>query len=58
MATDGTVTSTVTIDVSEYDELKRASKKLEALEAAGVDNWQGYDYAMEILEGEDHKEDA
>jgi hypothetical protein len=49
---------TITINVSEYDELKRASKKLDALEAAGVDNWQGYSYAMEILEGEDDKEGA
>jgi len=25
------------------------SKKLQALENAGVDNWSGYDYAMEEL---------
>ncbi len=25
--------------------------KLDALEAAGVDNWEGYDDAMEILNG-------
>ena len=30
--------------------------KLMALESAGVDNWEGYDYAMEILE-EWRKED-
>lgn len=25
---------------------------LDALYAAGVDNWEGYDYAMQILRGE------
>ena len=29
--------------------LKQDSRKLRALEAAGVDNWQGYDYAIELL---------
>ncbi len=27
-------------------------QKLDALEAAGVDNWDGYDYAMELMEDE------
>ena len=30
-----------------YKELLKAEKKLEALEAAGVDNWDGYEIAME-----------
>lgn len=29
------------------------NKKLEALENAGVDNWQGYDFAMESLEDDE-----
>jgi hypothetical protein len=34
-------------------EIKRLVKlelQLEALESAGVDNWEGYPYAMDILE--------
>ena len=33
--------------------LERSLDKLLALEAAGVDNWDGYDFAMEQLDGED-----
>ena len=44
---------TVTIPASEYESLKEDRRKLEALEGAGVDNWEGYDYAMEILHGDD-----
>lgn len=40
----------ITIQREHYDELLAAQRKLEALEAAGVDNWDGYDYAMEIME--------
>ena len=40
---------TITISKEEYESLLENSKKLEALEGAGVDNWQGYDYAMELL---------
>jgi hypothetical protein len=39
----------VTISKEEYDQLVDDSKTLAALQAAGVDNWNGYDYAMEIL---------
>ena len=35
------------------EELEKREAKLDALEAAGVDNWQGYSYAMQILHGED-----
>ena len=41
---------TVTITKKVYDALCADSEKLMALEGAGVDNWQGYDYAMEALE--------
>lgn len=37
----------IIITRSSYNTLLRAEKKLEALEDAGVDNWEGYGYAME-----------
>jgi len=43
---------TVTITLEDYAELQAASDKLDALEAAGVDNWEGYDFAMDILNGD------
>ena len=39
----------VTITRKEYEWLHERNRKLEALEAAGVDNWQGYDEAMAML---------
>lgn len=40
----------ITISKKEYDKLVEDQAFLEALKAAGVDNWSGYDYAWEILE--------
>lgn len=40
---------TITISKKEYQSLKDDSRRLTALESAGVDNWQGFDEAMEIL---------
>jgi len=37
---------TVTISKKEYDKLLNDSRILRALEGAGVDNWEGYDDAM------------
>lgn len=37
----------VTISKEKYDELLDDSFFLECLEGAGVDNWEGYDYALE-----------
>jgi hypothetical protein len=46
--------SIIDIDVlvprKEYDKLISDQRFLEALLAAGVDNWDGYDYALEINE--------
>lgn len=43
----------VTLPLESYESLCKDSRKLTALEAAGVDNWEGYDNAMNILhEGE------
>lgn len=38
----------VTITKTEYEKLIENSKWLSCLEAAGVDNWDGYDFALEI----------
>ena len=43
----------ITISKKEYDYLLDCGKKLLALEAAGVDNWQGYDFAMELYNSGD-----
>lgn len=40
----------ITITKKLYDGLQRDSDFLRALEGAGVDNWEGYDYAIESLE--------
>jgi hypothetical protein len=40
----------VTITQEEYDALLRDSRFLQALENAGVDNWEGYEFAFEGVE--------
>lgn len=56
---DGTVSLVVTrmglagqemvqVDAEELHDLRQEAGKLRALEAAGVDNWSGYQTAMEI----------
>ena len=42
---------TVTITKKEYEELKEDQQMLRALEGAGVDNWDGYEYAQDALKG-------
>ena len=42
------MTKLVEITSERLAELLQAEQMLAALEAAGVDNWDGYDYAMEI----------
>jgi len=41
---------TVTITVKEYESLQKDCLWLSALECAGVDNWEGYEEAISILE--------
>lgn len=48
----GYTTQYVTIPLSEYNELKESDKFLDALRAAGVDNWIGYEEAQEIYNEE------
>ena len=43
---------TVTIPKAEYDKLLKDQEWLGFLEAAGVDNWEGYDYACEMRDEE------
>lgn len=40
----------IAIPKKEYDELIESQKLLQALQSAGVDNWEGYDIAMESLD--------
>jgi hypothetical protein len=40
----------ITISKKEYEELLKDQKLLQALQGAGVDNWEGYDYAIEIMQ--------
>lgn len=44
------VHATVTINAAEYQDLIRARDMLGALEEAGVNNWDGYSFAMSLLE--------
>lgn len=43
----------ITITKKEYESLLKDSKWLRALENAGVDNWEGYDYARELYDNEE-----
>jgi len=36
--------------LDELPQLRNAAKTLAALNAAGVDNWEGYSYAQELME--------
>lgn len=45
----------ITVSRKVYEALLESQSKLWRLEAAGVDNWEGYDYA---LEGEDDEDNA
>lgn len=39
---------TKTISLAVYEALVEGERVLNRLYAAGVDNWEGYDYAMEL----------
>ena len=41
---------TITISKREYESLLNSKKTLESLNMAGVDNWEGYEYAQELYE--------
>lgn len=48
----------VTISATEYEGLRRDSLLLTCLNNAGVDNWDGYDYAMEEFKTISSNEDT
>lgn len=41
---------TITITKEEYDRLNKDSEWLSCLESAGVDNWDGIDEALDMLD--------
>jgi hypothetical protein len=43
---------TVTISKKEYESLLEDQWFLQCLQSAGVDNWNGYDYAVELSQEE------
>jgi hypothetical protein len=43
----------ITIPIAQYHQLLEDQKLLNALRAGGVDNWEGWDYAMDIYNGEE-----
>lgn len=43
----------ITITKKEYERLIDADLFLNCLKACGVDNWQGYGDAVDMMEGED-----
>ena len=43
----------VSIPIGEYADLLGKAEVFDALQAAGVDNWEGYSYALESLNEED-----
>lgn len=45
----------VTISQEEYENLLKRDRFLSCLEGSGVDNWDGYDFAIEMME--DSEED-
>lgn len=47
---EGQLQGTVIISSAEYERLTDRDFWLDCLEAAGVDNWQGYDFAREMYE--------
>ena len=45
-----TPVDTIPISMEEYNRLLSRDEFLTCLESAGVDNWNGYEYAMEEFE--------
>ena len=41
----------VEITKEEYSKLLEDQRWLQALESAGVDNWEGYDWAVDLFNG-------
>lgn len=48
--------STITIPLAEYKRLKIESQFIAALIILGLDNWEGYDLACELIDKETREE--
>lgn len=46
----GDASDMVSIPRWELEELKETERFMTALEAAGVDNWEGYDFARDLFQ--------
>lgn len=46
----------ITLSEKEYADLLEARLFLNALRSAGVDNWEGYDYALELYDEQREQE--
>ena len=57
MGVDNTMGSKllITIPLDEYNDLVDASFRLQCLEDAGVDNWEGISFAQEIMKERDEQ---
>jgi len=51
------VGNTITLSVKLWEEYRKAYFELQALEAHGVDNWEGYGEAMATIYDEDEEDD-
>lgn len=40
----------ISISVEKYEELMEDSRMFAALRASGVDDWEGYEYALELAD--------
>lgn len=47
----------IAVPESEYNKLLERDEFLRSLEEAGVDNWEGYDIAIDIREGWNSKKE-
>lgn len=45
----------ITIPKKKYDDMVERLEFLGCLEAAGVDNWEGFDYAYQMMEEKENK---
>jgi hypothetical protein len=47
----------IEINMSRYSELLDKERRLDALEAGGVDNWEGYDFSLDAYWKETEEND-
>ena len=53
---DSNDSETVTISRKEYEQLQKDTNMLNALEACGVDNWEGYSEAHKYLREQEEEQ--